>query len=162
VPVRATTNIYTFSPAQWISCSTREGVESFIQRLTDEVQDRTASQSDEAPLITRYTNTHTHTYARARVHALTHIQSNTHADMHTYILSHTLTIKRTSVLANSNDCACMCVCEFIGGVCLYLSFCAFGGGCVSFFSVYICVCVSNRAHPGMFVSIFLLVKGGYV
>ena len=38
---------------QWLSCSTRHGVDSFIHRLTETVQDITASRSDEAPLITR-------------------------------------------------------------------------------------------------------------
>ena len=38
----------------WISCSTREGVEGFIARLGEEVQARTTAQNaDEAPLITR-------------------------------------------------------------------------------------------------------------
>ncbi len=38
---------------QWLSCSTRHGVDSFIHRLTETVQDITSSRSDEAPLITR-------------------------------------------------------------------------------------------------------------
>ena len=38
----------------WISCSTREGVEGFIARLGEEVQARTTAQNaEEAPLITR-------------------------------------------------------------------------------------------------------------
>ena len=41
------------SSIHWISCNTRKGVEGFLQSLTQQVQDRTALQSEEAPVITR-------------------------------------------------------------------------------------------------------------
>ena len=46
-------------------------------------------------------------------------------------------------------------------VCIYISV-RWGGVVCLLFCLFLCVLSSNRAHPGMFVSIFLLVSGGYV